>query len=86
VARQFKPLLVNTVVGFIGPNTCTTASRSFAPVWNIISAASCRACPWSAARAGVRGLAGEDGVMQGGQRLRQIDDRHALVTAYLPAG
>jgi ethanolamine ammonia-lyase large subunit len=27
VARQFKPLLVNTVVGFIGPGICTTAKQ-----------------------------------------------------------
>ena len=40
VARHFEPLLVNTVVGFIGPSISTTASRLFAPGWRIISAAS----------------------------------------------
>jgi len=40
VARHFKPLLVNTVVGFIGPEYLSTASRSRGRAWKIISAAS----------------------------------------------
>ncbi len=40
VARAYQPLLVNTVVGFIGPNISMTASRSSAPGWRTISAAS----------------------------------------------
>lgn len=47
VAREFSPLLVNTVVGFIGPNISTMANRSFAPAWKTISAASCLACRWA---------------------------------------
>ena len=46
VARVFRPLLVNTVVGFIGRNICSTASRSRAPGWKIISAPSSSACRW----------------------------------------
>ncbi len=51
VARQFRPLLVNTVVGFIGPEYLATASRSSAPGWRTISAASCSACRWAATSA-----------------------------------
>ncbi len=51
LARHFQPLLVNTVVGFIGPNICTTASRFCARDWKIISAASCWAFPWAATSA-----------------------------------
>ena len=46
VARAFEPLLVNTVVGFIGPEYLSTARRSSAPGWRTISAASCSACRW----------------------------------------
>ncbi len=51
VARHFNPMLVNTVVGFIGPNTSTTASRSFAPASKTTSAASSSASPWAATSA-----------------------------------
>ncbi len=44
VARAYEPLLVNTVVGFIGPNISMTASRSSAPASRTISAASSWAC------------------------------------------
>lgn len=36
-AKAFHPFMVNTVVGFIGRNTCTTAVRSSAPDWRTIS-------------------------------------------------
>jgi len=45
VARAFSPLLINTVVGFIGPEYLYDGSRSSARAWRIISAASCSACP-----------------------------------------
>lgn len=51
VARAFEPLLVNTVVGFIGPSICTTASRSSAPGWRTIFAENCWACRWVATSA-----------------------------------
>ncbi len=51
VARRFEPLLVNTVVGFIGPEICSTASRSSAPGWKTTSAASCSARRWAATSA-----------------------------------
>ena len=47
VARRYGPLLVNTVVGFIGPDTSTTAKRSSGLGWRITSAASCSACRWA---------------------------------------
>ena len=47
VAREFQPLLVNTVVGFIGRNIYLMASKSSAPAWRIIFAANCSGCPWA---------------------------------------
>jgi ethanolamine ammonia-lyase large subunit len=48
VARKFKPLLVNTVVGFIGPEYLVRrqANRPRRR-WRTISAASCSACRWA---------------------------------------
>ena len=47
VARAFKPLLVNRWSASSVRNTSTTASRSPAPGWRTISAASCSACRWA---------------------------------------
>lgn len=46
VAREFNPMLVNTVVGFIGPEYLFNASRSSVLGSRIISAASCSGCQW----------------------------------------
>jgi ethanolamine ammonia-lyase large subunit len=146
VARQFKPLLVNTVVGFIGPeylydgkqiiragledhfcgkllglpmgcDVCYTnhAEADQDDMDNLMTLLGVAGCNY------FMGVPGADdimlhyqstsfhdalylrqvlglrpapefeawlekmGIIQG-QRLQQIDDRHALVTAYLPAG
>ncbi len=34
LARHYDPFLVNTVVGFIGPEYLITTGKSFAPDWN----------------------------------------------------
>jgi ethanolamine ammonia-lyase large subunit len=51
LARRYKPFLLNSVVGFIGPEyLCGTPKRSPAPAWKITSWASsgismgCDAC------------------------------------------
>jgi ethanolamine ammonia-lyase large subunit len=47
VARQFKPLLVNTVVGFIGPGICDVKQIIRAGLEDHF-AGSCWGCPWAA--------------------------------------
>jgi len=47
VARAFDPLLVNSVVGFIGPNICTMQNRLHVLHWKIISVANCSDFPWA---------------------------------------
>ena len=47
VARRYKPLLVNSVVGFIGPEYLYDGSRSSAPDSKIIFAASSWGCRWA---------------------------------------
>ena len=47
LARALEPLLINTVVGFIGPGICTTVNKSSAPDSKIISAANSSACRWA---------------------------------------
>ena len=48
VARAFGPLLVNTVVGFIGPEYLFDGKQIIRAGLDDISAASCSACRWAA--------------------------------------
>ena len=47
VAREYNPLLVNTVVGFIGLNIFIMASRLFVPGWRISFAVNYLAYRWA---------------------------------------
>jgi ethanolamine ammonia-lyase large subunit len=51
VARRFNPLLVNTVVGFIGPEYLYSGKEITRAGWKIISAVSCLGCRWAATSA-----------------------------------
>ena len=51
VARHFNPFWSTPWSVSSARSTCTTASRSSAPAWKIISAASSWACPWAATSA-----------------------------------
>lgn len=51
VARHFKPFLVNTVVGFIGPEYLYNGKQIIRAAWKTTSAASCSACRWVATSA-----------------------------------
>jgi hypothetical protein len=51
VARAFRPLLVNTVVGFIGPEYLYDGKQIMRAGWKTTSAASCSACRWAATSA-----------------------------------
>ncbi len=52
VARRYQPLLVNTVVGFIGPEYLYDGKQIHSRgTWRTISAASFSACRWAATSA-----------------------------------
>lgn len=48
VVRKYNPLLVNTVVGFIGTNISLTVNKLYVRDWKITSAVSYLACQWAA--------------------------------------
>src|SRR5207249_4417218 len=48
VARAFDPFLVNSVVGFIGPEYLSDGKEIIRAGWRTISAASCSDCRWAA--------------------------------------
>lgn len=46
VARRYRPLIVNTVVGFMGPEYLANGKQIIRRAWRTTSAPSSWACPW----------------------------------------